>query len=103
MSENQVVNACIRWLWLHGVYCWRNNSGGYKSDKGNFIRYGHKGSSDIIGITPSGRFISVEAKHGKNKLQPSQEEFRDKILACNGIYIVAYSTDDLEARKNEIV
>lgn len=111
MSENQVVSSCIKWLWFHGVYCWRNNTGKYKTTYarkdgtiGKYqVAYGLTGSSDILGLTRSGRFIAVECKFGKNKLQPLQEDFGEKVIAHGGIFIVAYSVDDLEKRKDEII
>lgn len=104
MSEGAVVNACIRWLITHGCFVWRNNTGAYKAEGSKrYIRYGVKGSPDIIGTTPHGRFIGVECKHGKNTMQPSQKEFAAKLEANNALYIVAYGLDDLEARKGEIV
>jgi len=96
MSETEVVNSCIRWLLLNGCFVWRNNTGAYKSEGGRFIRYGCKGSPDIIGMTASGRFIGVECKYGKGKLQGTQKAFGEKIVSHGGIYIVAYSIDDLE-------
>ena len=103
MSEGQVVNACIRWLLLNKCFVWRNNTGSYKPEGSNrFIRYGCKGSPDIIGLTPSGRFIGVECKFGKGKLTELQEAFGERIEDSNGIFIVAYSVDDLEANKEVI-
>lgn len=103
MSENQVVNACIKWLFANKCFVWRNNSGAYKPEGSKrFIRYGCKGSPDIIGMTPSGRFIGVECKYGKGKLTEPQERFGENIESSNGIFIVAYSIDDLEANKEVI-
>ena len=104
MPESQVVKECIVWLFLHGCFVWRNNTGGYKPEGYNrFVRFGLKGSADIIGVNPRGAFISVECKSGKNDLQVSQREFREKIKARNGIYIVARGIDDLEAHKMELL
>jgi len=105
MSENQVVNACIRWLIMHGVMAWRNNSGAYKTEEGRYIKYGFKGSPDIIGMTKggNGRFLGVECKYGKNDQTPHQRAFQAQCEANNGLYIIAYSTDDLEAHKREIL
>lgn len=103
MSESHVVNACIRWLIMHGVFCWRNNSGAYKTESGAYVRYGYKGSPDIVGITKSGRFLGVEAKFGKNTQSPHQRAFQAQCEVNNGLYIVAYSIDDLEAHKQEIL
>lgn len=103
MSENKVVDSCIKWSFAHGCYVWRNNTGAYKPEGTNrYIRYGLSGSSDIIGLTQSGRFIGVECKWGKNKLTENQEKFRDRIVGNNGIYVTAYSIDDLEKVKEVI-
>lgn len=104
IKESLVVNSCIRWLWLNGCFVWRNNSGGFKPEGGQrVIRFGRVGSPDIIGMTPGGRFLGVECKSGKNKLSDQQEVFKTDTLAHNGIYITAYSVDDLEAGKAEIL
>jgi hypothetical protein len=103
MSENQVVNSCLRYLIMLGVFAWRNNSGAYKTESGNYIRYGCKGSPDIIGMNKAGKWIGIECKSGKNQQQESQKAFQQRVEANSGIYIVARSVDDLHARQNEIV
>lgn len=100
MSESAVVDSCIKWLFSHGCFVWRNNSGAYKTQSGGYVRYGAKGSPDIIGMTRNGVFLGVECKFGKNGLQESQKEFGNKIKEKNGLHIVAYSVDDLEAVKH---
>jgi hypothetical protein len=102
MSESAVVSACIQWLHVHRCFIWRNNTGHWKDGKGNHIRYGLVGSSDIIGMTPSGRFLAVECKSEKGKLTPHQLAFMGKVLQHGGIFILARSIDDLEDRKAEI-
>ena len=103
MSENDVVNQCIRWLLWHGCFVYRNNTGAYKPEGSKrFIRYGFKGSPDIVGVTPHGQYIGVECKHGKNKPTVEQLAFGEEITRRHGLYVVAYSTDDLEAIKHEL-
>lgn len=103
-TEGQVVNACIKWLFAHGCYVWRQNVGAFKPDGSNrFIRFGMAGLADILGVTPSGRFIACECKVGKNKQQNAQIEFQRRVEEKNGIYVLAYSVDDLEARTREIL
>lgn len=75
---------------------WRNNTGAYKTEDGTYIRYGLKGSPDIIGILNDGRFLGVECKSGKNDIKGSQIDFKEQVEKRNGVYIVAWSTDDLE-------
>lgn len=104
MSENQVVNACLRWLIMNGVFAWRNNSGGYKPENSNrYIRYGFKGSPDIIGMTKKGVFLGIEAKFGSNSQSPSQRAFQAQAEKNNGLYLVVRSLDDLEAHRGEIL
>lgn len=104
IRESAVLNACIKWLWANGCYIWRNNSGGYKPEgTSRFIKFGLKGSADIVGMTPSGRFLAVECKAPGNKLKPHQEEFGDKVRRHNGLFFVATSIDDLERHKSEIL
>jgi len=89
MSEGEVVSACIKWLLANNCFIWRNNSGAFKASHGNFIRFGKKGSGDIIGLTPNGRFIAVECKYADGQMSKEQEEFRKEIIKRGGIYIVA--------------
>lgn len=72
-----------------------------KSDRP--VRFGKTGSADIIGLNPYGRFLSIECKFGKGKLSDHQEAFGITVKEHHGIYIVAYSVDDLEAHKAEIL
>lgn len=98
-----LVNQCIRWLYLNGCFVWENKSGAWKTDSGRPIRYGKVGSTDIIGMTRTGKFIGVEVKVGKDTLKPQQEMFRDRMLAHGAIYVEARSLDDLEGVKDLII
>jgi len=78
---------------------WRNQSGMVKSGR-SYIHLAPKGSPDIVSCI-DGKFISVETKilanEKKNKnsdTAKAQTEFKQKIEACRGIYIKAYSLPD---------
>lgn len=102
--ESSVVDAAIKWLYLHGCFVWRNNTGSYKPEGGNsYVRYGLVGSADIIGVTPKGKFLAAECKGSVGKLSDKQTAFGEKVKQHGGIYIVAFSIDDLEKRRREIV
>jgi hypothetical protein len=91
-------------LWAHGCYVWRQNTGAYKPEGTNrYIRYGTPGCADIIGLNSHGRFLAIECKAGKNTLSEQQEIFGERITEHNGIYIVAYSVEDLELQKEQIL
>lgn len=60
-GESAVLRACLALLEVRGIMAWRNNTGALKVD-GRLVRFGHAGSSDILGILPWGRFLAVEVK-----------------------------------------
>lgn len=101
--ESAVKAACMGWLALNKVFCWRNNTGSYKTSTGQYVAYGLKGSPDIIGMTQTGRFIGIECKSNTGSLSDDQKNFRDMVLRNDGIYIVARSIDALEERKADIL
>ena len=93
----------MRWLLWNKVFCWRQNTGAYKSETGTWVRYGFPGSPDIIGMTKSGKWLGIEAKTGKGKLNENQIKFMQQVIENNGVYIVARSVHDLEAMKAVIL
>lgn len=101
-NEGQVVNACMRWLFHHGVYCWRNNTGKLPDKSGRWVSFGCRGSADILGVV-NGKFIAVECKAGRNDLSAEQKLWRDRVQEKGGIYILARSTDDLEERAGDFL
>jgi hypothetical protein len=110
--ENPVVKACICWLYRHGCDVIRNNTGVAKREyirksdgvKLTYrIRYGKKGSGDIIACSPYGRWIEVETKSEDGTLSDEQLKRQLAIISRGGVYIVARSVDDLERRKEDIL
>lgn len=111
MSESAVVAACIKWLYAHGCIAFRNNSGAFKTSytrkdgttSESLVRFGRKGWGDIVGCTKHGRYLEVEAKAEKGKQSPEQKQHQADVEARGGLYILARSVDDLEAKKQEIL
>jgi len=97
-KEGDVVKSCLSVLAMKGIFAWRNNTGAvistYKGKK-RFIKYGCKGSPDIIGILSDGRFIGIECKVEGKKQSEDQKEFQKKVYANSGIYWVCTSGNDL--------
>ena len=79
ISETMLNKQIVSYLHAIGCYVWRNNSGVLKSGT-RFVRFGHVGSGDIIGITPNGRFISIENKCNGEPTSPGQAIFQDNII-----------------------
>ncbi|WP_435008011.1 VRR-NUC domain-containing protein [Tundrisphaera lichenicola] len=94
-SESAVVAQCLEWLALRRIFAWRNNTGACKLD-GRWIRYGHPGSGDILGVLPNGLFLSVECKTPAGRQSKQQKLFQTMIEKNGGVYVVARSAADLE-------
>lgn len=79
-------------------YCraWANNSGVARSmdNPNRIIRFGLKGSSDIIGIYKK-NLLAIEVKTGKSKQTPQQKAFMHMVLSQGGVYILARSVQDV--------
>jgi hypothetical protein len=58
-----------------------------------------KGSSDIIGVLPSGRFLACECKAaGGGRLSPEQREFLDRVQRDGGLALVVSDPMQLAER-----
>lgn len=102
MKEDEVLRQCLTYLEMKGIYCWRNNTGATKIGN-RFIRYGYKGSSDILGILPNGRFLAVECKREKGGiLSPAQKIFLENINKNGGLGIVVNSVEKLKENLKNI-
>lgn len=52
------------------------------------------GSSDLIGITPDGRFLAVEVKTATGRVSKEQQTFIDAVRRSGGIAGIARSIED---------
>ena len=100
--ETHLVRACLDYLRLRGVYCWRQNSGAAVFGQGKARRFvrmtrGVQGVSDILGILPGGRFVAVEAKMPGNRPTPDQAAFLDAVRAQGGVALVVTDVAELAA------
>jgi len=95
MSEANTQRLIMVALSEAGCLIWRNNCGVLKNEAGIPIRFGLcVGSSDLIGITPDGRFLAVEIKTKTGRVRPEQQQFIDAIRRKGGIAGIARSVDD---------
>jgi hypothetical protein len=60
------------------------------------MRFGLKGSSDIEGILPGGRFLAVEVKAPGGRLSPEQREFLERVRELGGLALVVKSWRELD-------
>jgi hypothetical protein len=99
--ETKIVHDCMQILQLHKIFCWRNNTGATWMG-GRPIFYGLKGSADIIGMLPNGRFLAIEVKTETGKQSDSQKAFEKKVLENHGVYLLIHSAGELNGNITRI-
>ena len=76
-------------------YCrvWPNNTGVGRDMSGErIIRFGLKGSPDIIGIY-KGLFLGIEVKTGNAKQSKDQKNFQRMVDMVGGLYVLCRDTN----------
>jgi hypothetical protein len=96
MKESHVQRQILDYLALKRIFHYRNNSGGFKDKAGHFYRFGALGSPDIICVI-DGQFVGIEVKAPKGRQSDHQKEFQHNLEAAAGVYVLAYSLDDVIA------
>lgn len=82
-SHQMLVKKTLMWLSMNRSWvCWSNTSGMVKTDTGRFVKFGMKGSTDIIGFTEEGQFVAIEIKTGNSKLSKQQKAFQSVCKKC---------------------
>lgn len=95
MKESDIMRACMLALSESGCLIWRQNVGTLKNAAGIPIKFGLcVGSSDLIGLTPTGRFLAVEIKTCKGRATPEQLRFIEAVRARGGIAGIARSPEE---------
>jgi len=96
MTETQIQSQIMEYLKLSGITAWRNNTRTVKLG-GRMVHMGLcKGSSDIIGVLPDGRFLAIEVKRPGGKLTPEQSRFLALVNWRGGVGVVANGTDAVD-------
>jgi hypothetical protein len=90
---------------IPGTCFWRQNVGAAFTQRGQFLRFGVAGQSDILGIkktliTPEmvgqyiGAGIAIENKYGTGRAAKNQKDFRTAWEKAAGIYVIGRSVED---------
>lgn len=101
LTEAGIQKAILDYLHYRKIFAWRTNSGvawQHSKDKSYPIRLAPKGTADIIGVLPNGRFLAIEVKKKGNG--PTEDQF-NFLLAINntgGLAFTAYSIDDVQTQ-----
>jgi hypothetical protein len=99
--ENSVKTEVLKYLKLRQIKAWSNPSGAVRIRPGKFMSFGLKGSADILGCLPDGRFLAVEVKAPGGRLSLEQRQFLADIKALGGMAIVARSWMDIDQALRE--
>jgi len=101
ITEAQTQKLIIQWLKLHNIFHWRSNTGALSIGSTNtlkkrFVRFGGMvGSPDIFAVV-EGQIYGIEVKSPKGKQSKNQKWYQEAFELAGGIYILAYSIDDVE-------
>jgi hypothetical protein len=95
--EGRVKAACLRYLGKRGIKAWNNPSGAVEVRPGQWLRFDLKGSSDILGCLPGGRFLTVEVKAAQGVLSPEQKTFLADVRGLGGLALVVRDWRELDA------
>ena len=101
-SEGRILADCLRYLEIRGIYHWRNNTGAVQVRPGQFMRFGKKGSSDILGVLPGGRLLCIECKAPDGgRLSPEQKRFIADVQKLGALALVVRGCLELDAALRE--
>lgn len=104
--ESDILQACLSYLNLRGVFCWRsNNTGIYDPASKRYRAFrGLKGVADILGVLPRpaggsrlGVFLAVEVKRPGGKASAEQKWFLGEVARLGGVALCVRSVEELQA------
>jgi hypothetical protein len=95
--EGRIKAACLRYLERRGIMAWNNPSGAVEVRPGQWLHFGKKGSADILGCLPNGRFLAVEVKAPDGRLSNDQKQFLEEIGTLGGLAITVRDWRELDA------
>ena len=103
--EGDLVRSCLEYLAAKKILAFRvNTMGVFDPSKGIYRKFtGMKGVSDILGILPDGKFLSLECKIKPRKPTEEQELFMEKVTENGGYALLVYSIDELDADIKELM
>ena len=93
-TEKSTQAAVMQYLDIRGIFHYRNNSGAMRAAHGGYIRFGAKGSPDIVAVL-KGQYIGLEIKDIKGKQSDSQKEFQTALENAGGVYMLVRDVDEV--------
>jgi hypothetical protein len=93
--EKEIQASICDYLIYRKHFFWRNNTGAFKTEHGGFVRFGAKGSPDII-VVHIGRPYFLEMKRPGTYQSPEQKEFQTRAEKAGALYAVVRSIQDVQ-------
>jgi len=94
-SANGLTKTIIAWLKLNGHFGARiNTTGTYNAKLGKYIHSGSRRAMADISAVVNGRHVSIEVKHGRDRMRTEQLKVKSEVEASGGVYIVASTFDN---------
>jgi len=95
-TEGRIKAHCLRYLERRGIFSWSNATGCVRVAPNRWVHFGKKGSADILGCLPGGRFLAIEVKAPAGRLTPEQRQFLEKVRCLGGMAVVVKSWKELD-------
>lgn len=77
-----------------GCFVLRTNAGTFYDSRGNRVKIGFAGLSDLVGCTSKGRFFAIEVKMPKENPREDQKEFLKAMKDSGALSGVAHSVEE---------
>jgi hypothetical protein len=94
--EGRIKADILRYLERRGFLAWNNPSGAVRIAPDRWVQFGRKGSADILGCLPDGKFLAIEVKAQRGRLSQEQQEFLEKVRGYGGVALVARGWRELD-------
>ncbi|GHT78535.1 hypothetical protein FACS1894130_05290 [Spirochaetia bacterium] len=99
--EGRIKADCLRYLERRGIFCWNNPTGAVRVAPDRWLHFGKKGSADLLGCLPGGRFLAVEVKAPGGRLSPEQRQFLDDVKTLGGLCLVVKGWKEIDSALRE--
>ena len=102
-KETDIQKEIMTMLLNIGIVAWRNPGQARRVAGGVRVKNATTGIPDILGVCRNGRFLGIEVKTQKGRIEDHQEAFHTWISSAGGLVFVARSVEDVISRLPEIV
>ena len=106
-SEKEIENSILDYLKTQKGYFWKNQSVGVwdnvkKTYRKPNNRHHVRGTSDILGCLPCGRFCAIEVKSKRGRTTEAQDKFLQVVSDLGGKAFVARSIEDVKRELQDV-